>query len=207
MSLSLVVLLSGNGSTLEAILDQIACGKLDADVKAVISNNADAYGLERAHRRQIPTQVLNHRLYPNREAYDLALIEAIDGVGAELIVLAGFMRILTPTFVQHYAGRLINIHPSLLPKYQGLHTHRRALEAGDAEHGTSVHFVTEELDGGPLIAQRRLAIEPGMTEQSLTDAVKCLESELYPQVLQWFSEKRLELKQGQTYLDQQPIRF
>lgn len=207
MSLRLVVLLSGNGSNLEAILEQIAEGKLAAEVVAVLSNNPQAYGLERATRRQIPTLVVDHRQYPDREAYDRALIAQLDPYSPDLVVLAGFMRILSPVLVQHYQGRLINIHPSLLPKYQGLHTHQRALAAGDAEHGTSVHFVTEELDGGPLIAQARLKIAPDATEQSLTESVKQLEYCLYPEVIRWFAEKRLELRHGQPYLDQQPLRF
>ena len=149
MPCNVVVLISGSGSNLQALIDSIAHDGNPARIAAVICNRAGAYGLERAKQAGIATSLLDHKQFDGREAFDAALIQAIDAHQPDLVVLAGFMRILTPGFVQHYAGRLLNIHPSLLPKHKGLHTHQRALEAGDREHGCSVHFVTEELDGGP----------------------------------------------------------
>jgi formyltetrahydrofolate-dependent phosphoribosylglycinamide formyltransferase len=158
-----VVLLSGTGSNLQALIDSTRTGDSPARIAAVISNRADAYGLQRARDAGIDTRTLDHKAFEGREAFDAALIELIDAFNPKLVVLAGFMRILSADFVRHYAGRLLNIHPSLLPKYKGLHTHQRALEAGDTEHGCSVHFVTEELDGGPLVVQAvaRFAAESG----------------------------------------------
>ena len=156
---NVVVLISGSGSNLQALIDSIVQDGNPARIAAVICNRADAYGLVRAQNAGIPTRVLDHKQFDGREAFDAALIEAIDGFDPQLVVLAGFMRILTGDFVRHYEGRLLNIHPSLLPKYKGLHTHQRALEAGDREHGCSVHFVTEELDGGPLVVQAVVPVE------------------------------------------------
>ena len=158
MPCNVVVLISGSGSNLQALIDSVAHDGNPARIAAVISNRADAYGLQRAKQAGIATELLDHKQFDGREAFDAALIQAIDAHQPDLVVLAGFMRILTPGFVQHYAGRLLNIHPSLLPKYKGLHTHQRALEAGDSEHGCSVHFVTEELDGGPLVVQAVLPV-------------------------------------------------
>lgn len=191
--LTLVVLISGSGSNLQAILDAIAAGRLNARVAAVVSNRADAYGLTRAANAAIPAAVLDHKRFESRDAYDAALAALIDGYEPGLVVLAGFMRILTPQLVQRYLGRMLNIHPSLLPKYPGLHTHRRVLAAGDAEHGVSVHFVTAELDGGPVVAQARCAVAADDTEQSLADKVHALEHRLYPEVIQAFAEGRLTL--------------
>ena len=191
--ISLVVLISGNGSNLQAIIDAIAEGRLDARIVAVISNRPDAFGLERASQAGITTAILDHKRFASRESYDEALAELIDGYRPDLLVLAGFMRILTPGFVNRYPNRMLNIHPSLLPKYQGLHTHRRALEAGDREHGVSVHLVTAELDGGPVVGQARCPIEPGDTEASLAAKVRVLEHRLYPEVIQAFADNRLTL--------------
>lgn len=203
--LKIAVLISGSGSNLQAILDAISAGRLKAEIRGVLSNRADAYGLVRAQQRHIPTAVITHGDFPDRNAFDAALMQQIDRWQVDVVVLAGFMRILTPTFVQYFDGRLLNIHPSLLPKYKGLHTHRRALEAGDAEHGCSVHFVTAELDGGPVIAQARVPVLPGDTEASLTGRVHEIEHRLYPQVLVWMADGRLRLEAGQLIFDGQPL--
>jgi len=203
-TLSLVVLLSGSGSNLQAIIDAIANG-LPAKITAVISNRDDAYGLERAAKSGIETRVLNHKPYPDRETYDQALIELIDSFQPDLIILAGFMRILSPRFVQHYQGRLLNIHPSLLPKHKGLHTHQRALEAGDTIHGASVHFVTEELDGGPVVLQAQVPVEANDTEERLAARVLKQEHIIYPQVIRWFAEGRITISNHQLEMDGKPL--
>lgn len=168
MPCNVVVLISGSGSNLQALIDSVAHDGNPARIAAVICNRAGAYGLERAKQAGIATELLDHKQFDGREAFDAALIQAIDAHQPDLVVLAGFMRILTPGFVQHYAGRLLNIHPSLLPKHKGLHTHQRAIEAGDSEHGCSVHFVTEELDGGPLVVQAVLPVMADDTAESLS---------------------------------------
>jgi phosphoribosylglycinamide formyltransferase-1 len=202
--LPIVVLLSGSGSNLQAIIDS-AADDLPVEIRGVVSNRADAFGLERARRAAIPTQVLDHSGYPDRAAYDRALIAAIDEYQPALVILAGFMRILTPDFVKHFQGRLLNIHPSLLPKYRGLHTHRRALEAGDRMHGASVHLVTEELDGGPVILQVRVPVEPGDDEAALAARVLTQEHRIYPAVIRWFAEGRLRVNRGGIELDGQTL--
>jgi len=201
---NVVVLLSGSGSNLQALLD--SC-KPDGPVRicAVISNRADAYGLERAKATGIATAVLEHQGFTGREAFDTALMALIDGFTPDLVVLAGFMRILSGGFVRHYQGRLLNIHPSLLPKYKGLHTHQRALEAGDGEHGCSVHFVTEELDGGPLVVQAVVAVAADDTVQSLAARVHHQEHQIYPLAVRWFAEGRLRLCEHGALLDGQPL--
>jgi phosphoribosylglycinamide formyltransferase-1 len=201
MSHSIVVLISGGGTNLQAILDAIAEGRLPARVSLVVSNRADAGGLDRARTAGVPTAVVDHRNYPDRETFDQALIETIDPAEPDTVALAGFMRILTPTFVAHYRGRLLNIHPSLLPRHRGLHTHARALEQGDQEHGCSVHFVTEELDGGPLVAQAAVPVHANDTEASLSKRVGEREHELYPRVLRWRAEDRLRLTESGAVLD------
>lgn len=198
---NVVVLISGSGSNLQALIDSIAKDGNPARIAAVISNRADAYGLERARQAGIATRVLDHKQFDGREAFDAALIEAIDGFAPQLVVLAGFMRILTPGFVNHYTGRLLNIHPSLLPKHKGLHTHQRALEAGDSEHGCSVHFVTEELDGGPLVVQAVVPVESGDTPESLAQRVHSQEHHIYPLAMRWFAEGRLRLGATGAQLD------
>jgi len=191
--LKLVVLISGRGSNLKAILDAIDAGQLPAEVSAVISNRADAPGLEYARQRAIDTLALDAADYPDRDAYDRALQGMIDLFNPGLVVLAGFMRILSPAFVQHYAGRLINIHPSLLPAFRGLDTHRRAIEAGHEVHGASVHYVTEELDGGPVIAQVRVPVLPDDSADTLAQRVLKQEHRLYVKVIQWIAEGRVTL--------------
>lgn len=194
--LKIAVLISGSGSNLQAIIDAITRGELKAQICGVLSNRADAYGLVRAAEKGIPATAIAHTNFSDRESFDAAMINIIDGWAPDIVVLAGFMRILSSGFVQHYEGRLLNIHPSLLPKYKGLHTHRRALEAGDAEHGCSVHFVTPELDGGPVIAQAIVPVLPGDSEETLTERVHKSEHRLYPQVLVWLADGELGYQDG-----------
>jgi len=205
MPCNVVVLISGSGSNLQALIDSVAHDGNPARIAAVICNRADAYGLERAKQAGIATELLDHKQFDGREAFDAALIQAIDTHQPDLVVLAGFMRILTPGFVQHYAGRLLNIHPSLLPKHKGLHTHQRAIEAGDAEHGCSVHFVTEELDGGPLVVQALLPVMADDTAESLARRVHQQEHQIYPLAVRWFAEGRLRLGAQGAMLDGQPL--
>ncbi len=180
----IVVLISGNGSNLQAIIDACAKGEIDGQVSAVISNRTDAYGLERAKQATIPSHTLSHKDYSDRESFDAEVMKIIDTYQPDLIVLAGYMRILSEGFVNHYLGKMINIHPSLLPKYPGLNTHQRAIDAGDSEHGSSVHFVTPELDSGPIIDQIKVSIEPQETAASLLAKVQKAEHQLYPKVVQ-----------------------
>ena len=198
-----VVLLSGTGSNLQALIDSDDVKASPANIRAVISNRADAYGLQRAKDAGIDTRVLDHKAFEGREAFDAALIEVIDEFKPQLVVLAGFMRILSADFVRHYQGRLLNIHPSLLPKYKGLHTHQRALEAGDGEHGCSVHFVTEELDGGPLVVQAVIPVESDDSPHSLAQRVHTQEHRIYPLAVRWFAEGRLSLDEQGALLDGQ----
>ena len=202
---NVVVLISGSGSNLQALIDSIAQDGNPARIAAVICNRADAYGLVRAQNAGIPTRVLDHKQFDGREAFDAALIEAIDGFDPQLVVLAGFMRILTGDFVRHYEGRLLNIHPSLLPKYKGLHSHQRALEAGDREHGCSVHFVTEELDGGPLVVQAIVPVQSDDTPESLAQRVHAEEHRIYPLAVSWFASGRLRHADAGALLDGQAL--
>ncbi|MFN2310095.1 MAG: phosphoribosylglycinamide formyltransferase [Gammaproteobacteria bacterium] len=204
--LAIVILISGRGSNMQAILAQAARGELAVDIRAVISNRPDAPGLAAARAAGVPTEVIDHRGHASRDSYDHALQTAIDAYAPALVVLAGFMRILTPGFVRHYAGRLINIHPSLLPAFRGLDTHQRALAAGAQEHGASVHFVTEELDGGPVIAQAVVPVHPGECADSLAARVLDTEHRLYPAVIGWFAAGRLGYRDGMIYLDGQALR-
>ncbi|MEI6895302.1 MAG: phosphoribosylglycinamide formyltransferase [Colwellia sp.] len=201
MSSRIVILISGGGTNLQAIIDACTHRSYPAKVVGVISNKAEAYGLIRAKNANIATISLSHKAFNSREDYDQALIKEIDAFDADLIVLAGFMRILTPSFVQHYQGKLLNIHPSLLPKYQGLNTHQRAIDAGDKEHGVSVHFVTEELDGGPVILQAKVPVFEGDTIDELSARVHEQEHRIYPLVVKWFAEQRLCMKGAVAILD------
>jgi len=203
--LPIVILISGRGSNLQAIIDAAAAGALAVDIRAVVSNRADARGLENARRAGIATRTLSHREFADRESFDRALMTLIDAFEPALVVLAGFMRILSADFVNHYRGRLINIHPSLLPRFRGLDTHERALAAGVAEHGASVHFVTDELDGGPVIAQSPVAVLPGDDADTLAQRVLAQEHRLYPAVIGWFAEGRLALRDGRAHLDGEPL--
>lgn len=197
----LVVLISGSGTNLQAIIDAVAQGDVNADIALVLSNRASAKGLQRAADAAIETRTLDHHSFPDRESFDRAMIEEIDKAQPDTVVLAGFMRILSDTFVRHYAGRLINIHPSLLPLYPGLNTHQRAIDAGDTEHGCSIHFVTEELDGGPVIAQAVVPVRSNDTAESLSNRVQLQEHALYPLVLNWRSEGRVVLNDQGVQLD------
>ncbi|AVE04997.1 phosphoribosylglycinamide formyltransferase [Pseudomonas sp. R11F] len=198
-----VVLLSGTGSNLQALIDSTRTGDSPVRIAAVISNRSDAYGLQRARDAGIETRDLDHKAFDGREAFDSALIELIDAFNPKLVVLAGFMRILSAGFVRHYEGRLLNIHPSLLPKYKGMHTHQRALDAGDTEHGCSVHFVTEELDGGPLVVQAVVPVESTDSAQTLAQRVHAQEHKIYPLAVRWFAEGRLILGAQGALLDGQ----
>ena len=202
---AIVVLISGNGTNLQAIIDAVEQGRLPAEVRAVISNRAEAYGLERARRAGIATEVLEHGAYPDRVSYDAALMDRIDRYRPALVVLAGFMRILTPEFARHYDGHMLNIHPSLLPDFPGLRTHERALAAGVAEHGVSVHFVTEQLDSGPVIIQARIAVHPGDDAQALARRVQEKEHLVYPLVMRWFMEGRLSKQDDRVLFDGAPL--
>jgi phosphoribosylglycinamide formyltransferase-1 len=193
---SIVVLISGGGSNLQALLDA-SLSKRQFVISAVISNQSDAFGLKRAEKAGISALCIDHRNYPDRESFEAALIKQIDVHTPDLLTLAGFMRFLTPKFVQHYQGRALNIHPSLLPKYRGLHTHRRVLEAGDEIHGCSVHFVTDELDGGPIVIQSQVPVVTGDTEDSLANRVLNDEHIIYPMVVEWYAQGRLHLKNNQ----------
>ena len=196
---SVVVLISGNGSNLQALIDASASGGYR--VSGVISNRADAFGLERAARAGIATRVLSHRDFLDRESFDQQLMQEIDAFAPDLVVLAGFMRILSGGFVQHYSGRLLNIHPSLLPDYRGTHTHERVLEAGEKQHGVSVHFVTEELDGGPVILQAVVPVEPTDTRDLLAARIARQEHLIYPRVVSWFAAGRLQMQDEAALLD------
>lgn len=202
--LPIVVLLSGSGSNLQAIIDA-AQHDLPVEIRAVISNRADAYGLERARLAGIPARILSHQEYADRESYDEALMALIDNYQPQLVVLAGFMRILSANFVRHYAGQMLNIHPSLLPRHRGLHTHQRAIEAGDKEHGATVHFVVPELDAGPIVLQARVAVESDDTAERLAQRVLQQEHRIYPQAIRWFAEGRLRLIDGIAHLDSKPL--
>jgi phosphoribosylglycinamide formyltransferase-1 len=197
----IIVLISGNGSNLQAILDHCASGKIAGEVVGVISNKADAYGLVRAKDAGVATSILTQQQFSSREEYDTALLALMADYQPDLVVLAGFMRILSAQLVHHFAGRMLNIHPSLLPKYQGLHTHQRAIDAGDSEHGTSVHFVTEELDGGPVILQARVPIFAGDEAEEVAARVQAQEHSIYPLVVRWFCEGRLQMVDGAVQLD------
>ncbi len=203
--LPLVVLISGSGSNLQAIIDACANGQVNAEIKAVISNKADAFGLKRAQRANIPTHVLDHSLFGNRQSFDRALKKLIDGYQPGLLVLAGFMRILTAEFVNHYLGRMLNIHPSLLPNFQGLNTHQRAIESGVKQHGVSVHFVTPELDGGPVVNRAIIDVDSSDTTESLGKRVLAEEHKIYPEAVSWFANGRLQLNGNQAMLDGEPV--
>ncbi|MDN7127703.1 phosphoribosylglycinamide formyltransferase [Pseudidiomarina sp. 1APR75-33.1] len=197
----IVVLISGSGTNMQAIVDACQADRIDGEVVAVISNKADVGGLEKAAKAGIPTAVLSHREFDSREAYDEELLKLVDSFAPDVVVLAGFMRILTPAFAQHYQGRMLNIHPSLLPKYRGINTHQRALDSGDTEHGVSVHFVTEELDGGPVILQAVVPVFPEDTALDLQQRVHSQEHRIYPLVVQWLCSERLTLTEKGAMLD------
>ena len=187
-----VILISGRGSNMRSLVE----AKTGLDIRAVISNRPDAAGLEWARARGIATRVVDHKAYPTREAFDAALAAAIDEHHPDLVLLAGFMRVLTPAFIERYPRRILNIHPSLLPAFPGLHTHRRALEAGVKLHGCTVHVVTPELDGGPIVVQEAVPVLAGDTEESLAARVLEAEHRIYPRAVRWFVEDRVEFTAG-----------
>lgn len=203
----IAVLISGSGSNLQALIDyQI---RANYQITLVISNRPNAYGLERARAAHIATSVIDHTQYSDRTAFDAAMKQTLDHAAVDAIVLAGFMRILTPEFVQHYLGKMLNIHPSLLPKYPGLNTHQRALDAGDTQHGVSVHFVTPELDGGPAILQSVINILPNDNVETLQAKIHLEEHKIYPLVTQWLATGQIHLKDNQVFYQntqlQQPL--
>lgn len=201
----IAILISGSGSNLQAIIDHQKRHSNLYEIAIVISNKAGVLGLERAKKAGIKNQVVDHKKFADRTAFDAQLQSLIDLANVDLVVLAGFMRILTEGFTQHFLGKMLNIHPSLLPKYTGLHTHQRAIEAGDPEHGLSVHFVTPELDAGPAVLQAKVCIEADDTVETLQNKVHQQEHLAYPLVVQWFAEGRLTFNNGQAWFDQKPL--
>jgi phosphoribosylglycinamide formyltransferase-1 len=195
------VLISGSGSNLQSFIDRASSGDIDLDLSVVFSNRPDAYGLVRAKNAGIATACVEHSLYSDRENFDRAVAAALDQWQPNLLVLAGFMRILSPWFVAHYAGRVLNIHPALLPAYPGLDTHQRVLDAGERWHGSTVHFVTEELDGGPRVLQGRLPVDANETAEELCARVQVVEHQIYPEAANWFGQDRLEFRDGAAWLD------
>ena len=194
------ILISGSGSNLQAFIDQVQNGRLDLDIVTVVSNQADAFGLERAAKANIPTRLIDHRDFAERELFDRAVASRLDALDIDLVILAGFMRILSPWFVQHFAGRILNIHPALLPAYPGLDTHQRVLDAGEQWHGSTVHFVTEELDGGPLIFQGRITVNANENAAELAARVQTVEHQIYPQVAAMFASGQLRFRDNQAML-------
>jgi phosphoribosylglycinamide formyltransferase-1 len=196
-----VILISGRGSNLQAILDETHSGKLPIEIRAVISNNPAAEGLQHARAAGVKTEIIDHRNYAERSQFDATLMRAIDQHAPRLVILAGFMRILGKAFIHHYAGRLLNIHPSLLPAFKGINTHARALAAGAAKHGASVHFVTNDLDGGPVIIQASVPVRAGDTAGTLATRVLREEHRILPLAIRWFVEGRLSIRNSHVQLD------
>lgn len=195
------ILISGSGTNLQAFIDAVEIGDLALDLCVVFSNNPKAYGLERAEKAGIPTACIQHRDYPDRASFDKAVIAELDRFAPDLLVLAGFMRILSTEFVAHYSGRILNIHPALLPRFPGLNTHQRVLDAGDEWHGSTVHFVTEKLDAGPRILQGRLAVNPGESAEELALRVQSVEHRIYPQAAAWVGSGAVEFRNGECWID------
>jgi phosphoribosylglycinamide formyltransferase-1 len=195
------ILISGSGTNLQAFIDRVADGSLDLDLSIVLSNRPDAFGLTRAGRAGLSTACIEHQRFPDRVSFDRAVMAKLDRYAPDLIILAGFMRILSPEFVAHYAGKVLNIHPALLPAYPGLHTHQRVLDAGDKWHGSTVHFVTEELDGGPRILQGRLPVRPSESAAELEARVQTIEHRIYPEAAGWVGAGRVEFRDGCTWID------
>lgn len=195
------ILISGSGSNLQSFIDHVAAGDLALDLCVVFSNKPDAYGLVRAEKAGIPTACIEHGSYTDRESFDRAVIAELDRWHPELLILAGFMRILSPAFVNHYEGRILNIHPALLPSYPGLDTHQRVLDAGDEWHGSTVHFVTEELDGGPRILQGRLPVAPSKSADDLQHRVQAVEHQIYPEAAGLVGSGRVQYRDGEAWID------
>jgi phosphoribosylglycinamide formyltransferase-1 len=198
---SIVILISGSGTNLQAIIDAVADGQINASISAVISNRADAKGLDRARQRHINAVIIDQNEYDDRASYDQALIAEIDKYKPDLIALAGFMRILSEEFISHFNNIILNIHPSLLPEFKGLHTHRRALEASKKTHGASVHFVSNELDSGPVVIQAEVPVLATDTEGSLAERVLQQEHVIYPMAISWYIDGRLEVNGNTVLLD------
>lgn len=198
---SAAILISGRGSNLQSFIDEVAAGALDLDLAVVLSNQPEAYGLERARQAGIRTECIRHQDFADRSSFDAALVDCLDRYRPELVILAGFMRILTGTFVLHFSGRVLNIHPSLLPKYPGLDTHQRAIDAGEKYHGCTVHFVTENLDGGPAVIQGRVPVLPDDNASELAARVLAVEHKIYPEAAGMFAAGRLECRHGSAWLD------
>jgi phosphoribosylglycinamide formyltransferase-1 len=201
----IVVLVSGRGSNLQALIDAEKRGEIRGNIRAVISNRPEVYALERARRAGISTAVIDHTRYSDRPAFDRELMASIEIHQPELIAMAGFMRILTPEFIARFEGRMLNIHPSLLPAFRGLDTHRRALAAGVKQHGCSVHFVTNDLDAGPVVMQAEVEVNPNDDPESMASRVLQREHVIYPQTVAWFCEGRLRLSAGTVHLDGTPL--
>ena len=195
------ILISGSGSNLQSFIDRSARGEIELDLCLVISNRLDAYGLVRAEQAGIATACIEHGSYASREEFDRTVAARLDETRPDLLILAGFMRILSPWFVEHYEGRILNIHPALLPAYPGLNTHQRVLDAGETWHGSTVHFVTEELDGGPRVLQGRLTVDPNETADELCARVQAIEHHIYPEAAHWFGQGRLEYRDNSAWLD------
>src|SRR5580704_14807291 len=204
-ALPLAILISGRGSNMLAIAQACAQGRIDARVNHVICDQPDAAGIARARELGLATSVIPRAQFTDASAFEAALLDALDAQAHELLVLAGFMRILSAQFVARYAGRMLNIHPSLLPLYRGLNTHRRVLTAGDTRHGASVHFVTADLDSGPVVLQSRIPVMPGETEKSLAERVHASEHVIYPKVIGWVAQQRVVLKEGRAWFDGEPL--
>jgi phosphoribosylglycinamide formyltransferase-1 len=202
---SLVVLISGSGSNLQAVIDAIENNELDAEIKAVISNQANAFGLERARNANIKTHVIDHKQFSGRESFDQAMMKIIDPLNPDLVILAGFMRILSNAFIDHYHNRLINIHPSLLPKYKGLNTHQQAIDNHDQIHGASVHYVSHELDSGPVVIQAEIPVLENDNAESLARRILEEEHKIYPMVIKLHTEGRLSFDNNQLNLDNRPL--
>ena len=199
--LSLAVLISGGGTNLQAIIDAIETRALDAKIQFVLSNKADASGLARAQKHGIPTEVLDHKAYPNREAYDHAVVDLLRGRGVELVVLAGFMRLLSPVFINAYSNRIMNIHPALLPSFPGLHVQKKAVEHGVRFAGCTVHFVNEECDEGPIIIQAVVPVFPDDTDETLAARILRQEHRIYPRAIQLYAEGRLHVNGRRVLVD------
>lgn len=199
------ILISGSGSNLQAFIDRQRAGELHQEIAVVLSNRADAHGLVRARDAGIETLCIDHRDFDSREQFDRAMASALEPFRPDLIVMAGFMRILSPWFVRKFEGQVLNIHPALLPKYPGLNTHERALAAGDERHGSTVHFVTEELDGGPRILAGRIAVKAGESARQLQTRVQTVEHRIYPQAADWVAERRVRYANGEAYLDDEVL--
>ena len=203
---SFAVLISGNGSNLQAMIDAIEKENILGKICCVLSNKANVYGLERADRAKIPTEVINNKDFETREEFDTEMVKVLSAYKPDLIVLAGFMRILSSKFVSTFTGKILNIHPSLLPKYPGLNTHQRVLESSDKIHGITVHFVDESLDGGPICAQSSIKVKTSSLKK-LEEEIHKLEHELYPKVVSWFGSGLLKLKNGKAYFDNRELKI